>query len=164
MVGQDDRRERIIREIIKILPDVAKTLKQAFAAHGSLKLPPGSHLTTAEMRVLIHLAEYGAQTMSELAQGMKMTRASATSLVRPLVALGLVRRSRDLRDGRVVRVELTDHAKEVADRVVLSLRAEIEAVLTGVDTDKCAVFLECLERFAGSGKGEASEKPEVKES
>lgn len=156
MSERSNKRERIIREIIKVLPDVAKVLREAVAAHGSLGLPPGCHVTTAEMRVLIHLAEYGPQTMTELAQGMKMTRASATSLVRPLVALGLVRRWQDSQDARVVHVELTEHAKEAADKVISGIREEIEAVLTGLEDDKCAIFLECLERFAGSAAGRRS--------
>ncbi len=160
-------RERIIREVLKILPGLAKKLTKDVASHaearGGLARPPATGstsslveagavappLSTAQVRTLIHLALYGPQTMGELAEGMHVTPASASGLVKPLVAAGLVERARDEQDERVVRVRLSPKAQELADRICAGWRREVETALEGMDDEACAHFLEGLERLAG---------------
>ncbi len=160
-------RERIIREVLKILPGLAKKLTKDVASHaearGSVAVLPGAGsargraeigalappLSTAQVRTLVHLALYGPQTMGELAEGMHVAAASASGLVKPLVAAGLVERARDESDERVVRVRLSPKAQELADRICAGWRREVEAALEGMDDEACAHFLEGLERLAG---------------
>lgn len=158
-----DERERIMREIIKVLPELAKSLNRDVAAHAGAAreaaagapaaagagqgAPP--EVSAAQLRTLIHLAQYGPQTMGELAEGMQITMASATGLVKPLVALGYVTRTRDANDQRVVRVGLSDRARQMADGILAERRREVEDALAGVDDRACRMFLEVLERLAG---------------
>jgi DNA-binding MarR family transcriptional regulator len=162
-----EERERIIREVIKVLPELATSLNRDVAMHataaawpedatGRTAGRPGAGatgvLSTAQVRTLVHLAQYGPQTMGELAEGMQVTTASATGLVKPLVALGHVTRSRDPRDERVVRVALSPRAQALADRILAQLRREVEAALAGMYDAACRDFLEGLERLVGRRK------------
>ena len=146
-----EERERIIREVIKVLPELAKSLERDVAkhpAHGRENAGVGP-LSTAQVRTLVHLAQYGPQSMGELAEGMQVTNASATGLVKPLAAMGHVIRSRDPEDERVVRVGLSPRARVLADQILHERRAEVEAALAGMDDESCRHFLEGLERLVG---------------
>jgi DNA-binding MarR family transcriptional regulator len=151
-----DGRERIVREVIKLLPELAKSLNRDVAAHAAAAHaaagnaaggPPA--VSGAQLRTLIHLAQYGPQTMGELAEGMQITMASATGLVKPLVQLGYVTRGRDATDRRVVRVGLSPRAQEMADQMLADRRREVEAALSGMNDQACRDFLEGLERLVG---------------
>jgi DNA-binding MarR family transcriptional regulator len=175
-----DERERIIREVIKVLPELAKSLNRDVAAHATAMheaaqaaaeaavsggpegtpraasaaataspSSPPPEVSAAQLRTLVHLAQYGAQTMGELAEGMQISMASATGLVKPLVARGYVTRSRDPRDQRVVRVGLSPHAQQLADQMLAERRREVEAALSGMNDQACRDFLEGLERLVG---------------
>jgi DNA-binding MarR family transcriptional regulator len=178
--GEMDERERIIREVIKVLPELARSLNRDATAHASgmyeaaqMATAPGAaqagtdvslgrravpgaaaapEVSAAQLRTLIHLAQYGPQTMGELAEGMQITMASATGLVKPLVALGYVTRSRAPHDQRVVRVALSGGAQEMADRLLAERRREVEAALSGMNDQACRDFLEGLERLVGRNR------------
>jgi len=157
-----DERERVIREIIKVLPELAKSLNRDVASHAAAmqataKQAAASHpgaqpvgaVSTAQLRALVHLAQYGPQTMGELAEGLRITTASATGLVNPLVHMGHVTRSRDPNDRRVVRIGLSDQAQALAGGIISERRREVEAALDGMDLEACRCFLDALERLAG---------------
>lgn len=154
-----EERELIIREVLKVLPALAKSLNRDTVLHTTARSHTGNgagrgvgdrgSISTAQVRTLVHLAQYGPQTMGELAEGMRISMASATGLVKPLCAAGLVDRSRDPRDRRVVRVGLSPQARELADRILAGWRREVEAALAGMDDEACRHFLEGLERLAG---------------
>jgi DNA-binding MarR family transcriptional regulator len=158
-----DERERVIREVIKVLPELAKSLNRDVAAHsaaahaaaqtavhatGTQGAAPAT-VSTAQLRALVHLAQYGLQTMGDLAEGMQITTASATGLINPLVDMGHVMRARDPKDRRVVRIGLTEQAQALADGMIAERRREVEAALEGMDLEGCRCFLEGLERLAG---------------
>ena len=143
-----DERERIIREIIKVLPELATSLNRDAAMHEHAAAA-GHVVSMAQIRTLVHLAQYGPQTMGELAEGLQITMASTTGLVKPLAAMGYVTRSRDDHDRRVVRVGLSPEAQVMADRILVERRLEVEAALTGMDDASCRHFLQGLERLAG---------------
>jgi len=175
-------RDRIVSEVLKLLPDLARGLRRGLAAHGTLldscrdstasgmvgdtktigaegrgaavprgdahSSKPERKVTPAMMRTWIHLAQYGSQTMGELAEGLKISTASATDIVQPLVELGYVKRSRDPGDRRVVRVSLTEEAQALADQILAELRAEVQSALADLDDEACRCFLAGLERLA----------------
>jgi DNA-binding MarR family transcriptional regulator len=160
-----DERERVIREVIKVLPELAKNLTRDVAAHSAAAREaaaragathaaggaemPSTGVSGAQLRALVHLAQYGPQTMSELAEGLQITTASATGLINPLVAMGHVARARDVSDRRVVRIGLTQQAQALADGMIAERRREVEAALEGMDLAACCCFLEGIERLAG---------------
>jgi DNA-binding MarR family transcriptional regulator len=135
--------ERIVSEILKLLPELGKAFKDSIPDHA--KSRPATY---AQMKVLVHLAEYGPQTMGELAQGLRITTPSATGLVNPLADIGMVVRERDGQDRRVVRVRLSAEAEVIARDVLAKRRHDIEAALEGMDAEAQLHFLEGLTRLA----------------
>lgn len=153
-----DEREHIIREVIKVLPELARALNREVASHAAAvrEMTRGKErpaLSAAQLRTLIHLAQYGPQTMGELAKGLQITMASATGLVKPLAQLGFVVRSRDNRDERVVRVGLSDEAQGMADQILAHWRQQVEEALSDLDDEDCRRFLEVLGKLAGRKGG-----------
>jgi DNA-binding MarR family transcriptional regulator len=143
-----DEREKIIREIIKVLPELAMSLNRDAGLHEASGAV-GHRVSAAQIRALVHLAQYGRQTMGDLAEGLQITMASATGLIKPLVALGYVVRTHDDDDRRVVWVELSPQAQSMADTILAARRLEVERALAGMDDVSCRHFLEGLERLAG---------------
>ena len=85
-----DESERIVREVLKLLPEIAKALSRTVPEHARMR-----GVSMAQVKTLVHLAQYGPQTMGELAAGLHVTTPSATGLVGPLVDAGYLVRQRD---------------------------------------------------------------------
>lgn len=146
-----DDQARIVRDIIALLPDVAKDLSRK-----PLDCVRREDVSVAQVKVLVHLAQYGPRTMSELAGGLGITLPSATGLVNPLVDMDFVVRDRDEDDKRVVRIRLSPSAQKVADRIMAERRAQVEAALSGLSPQARLHFLEGLERLAAVFRGDIS--------
>jgi DNA-binding MarR family transcriptional regulator len=71
-----------------------------------------SGVTAAQLSALSVLIG-GRRTLGELAQAEQVSSPTMSRLVRELEALGLVKRTRDAGDGRVVWVEWTSHGRDV---------------------------------------------------
>lgn len=74
------------------------------AGYGEIRASYGS--------VLLPLYEQDGLRMVELAERARLSKQTMTTLVRSLERDGLVRRTRDRRDGRAFRIALTDRANE----------------------------------------------------
>lgn len=85
--------------------------------------------------------------MSQIAAGMGITMPSATVLVDRLERHGLAEHRRDPHDRRVVRVQLTRVAQEVAERVLAEWGQRVEAVLTELTPEEQAALVKGLQRM-----------------
>ena len=74
-------------------------------------------LTVPQLRVVFLLAEAGPMRMSPLAQELGITLSACSHLVDKLVSAGLVARSEDPGDRRVVRCSLTDEGQALGQRL-----------------------------------------------
>ena len=136
-----------IVELLRILPELAVTSYRA-APHGhalvgqpagagrTVAVAPGhaqggplgaTPLTHRQMDVVLHLATSGRLAMTELAEGLGVSKAAVTEMVERLVAKGLVRRAVSTSDRRVTIVELTAGAQAQADAMVERWRAPLNA-------------------------------------
>ncbi|WP_224766894.1 MarR family winged helix-turn-helix transcriptional regulator [Janibacter melonis] len=85
----------------------------------------------------------------DLAQSTLVTTGGLTLRVRRLEADGLVSRTRDTKDNRVVHVQLTDKGRALVDRVAEIHFANLDRLLGGLsvrDRDQLATGLGKLER------------------
>lgn len=136
------QQEQLVSEVLKVLPELGRALVDSVPAHaGERRASP------AQMKVLVHLAEYGPQTMGDLAEGLGITTPSATGLVNPLAESGLVERERKPEDRRVVTVRLSDEARDMADHILGARRLTVEGALEGLGTDAQQHVLEGLRRL-----------------
>lgn len=98
---------------------------------------PPDDLTIGHVRALILTVTLPRPTMSDLAQGLKITKASTNALVTRLVARGLITRKVDAKDKRIVRLSLTAKAKNHMARVQKEKTAIVTDLLTNLNaTDK----------------------------
>lgn len=88
-----------------------------------------SGITTSQLATLNAL-EDGPLTMSELAEAKDVAQPTVSQHVSRLEGWGHVRRVSTPEDGRIVRVELTQHGKEVAEK---ANRARDEVVASALE-------------------------------
>jgi len=133
----------MVAEVLKLLPGLSKVLSQSMPEDARRE-----GVSVAQVRVLVHLNEYGPQTMGTLAEGLRITTPSATGLINPLVEMGYVVRERSERDRRVVTVDLSPHARVLAESILAQQRRDVEEALGGMDPEAQTNFLEGLTRLA----------------
>jgi DNA-binding MarR family transcriptional regulator len=75
-------------------------------------------ITYPQYLVLIVLWENEGLPVGEIAKRLKLDAAALTPLVKRLESLGLIRRERDQRDERVMRIHLTDKSKAMRPEIV----------------------------------------------
>jgi DNA-binding MarR family transcriptional regulator len=118
-------------------------------------------LTMPQLRVLFFLGRAGPASVSEVAAGVGVSQPSATETLDKLVKAGLVQRTPDSCDRRVVRAALTPAGREMVDRPWETRRAVLASALqraTPKERAKVARGLELLCRLLEQveGAGEAS--------
>ncbi|KOV97556.1 MarR family transcriptional regulator [Streptomyces sp. NRRL B-1140] len=123
---------------------VAALVRTAFLVDGVYAEAGRAYgLTPQQGKLLCVLLErpYG---MSELGETLGLAKSSLTGLVDRTVRRGLVRREADPRDGRAVRVGLTDEGTALAGKFHAETCRRVEALpsgLSGAERDRLAVLL-----------------------
>jgi DNA-binding MarR family transcriptional regulator len=98
-------------------------------------------LPEAQIKLIVHLAIHGPQTMSEVADGLRVTTPAVTGLVDKLEKRGLVERVRDQEDRRVVRVCLAPHAQQMGEAHLAERRRQMRAVLATLTPEEQQTFI-----------------------
>lgn len=86
----------------------------------------------------------------DLAQSTLVTTGGLTLRVRRLEADGLVQRTRDTKDNRVVHVQLTDKGLELVDRVAEQHFANLDRLLVGLSATERASLAKGLNKLEQS--------------
>ncbi len=97
-----------------------------------------------QIKLLIHLSVHGPQTMSEVADGLRVTTPAITGLVDKLEKRGMLERVRDQEDRRVVRVRLVPRAQQMAEAHVADRRRKMRAVLEALTPEEQQGFIKAL--------------------
>ena len=95
-----------------------------------------SHLGLApfQARTLSFFARFPERTPNEYASRAGRDKAQVTRVLKELESRELITRSRDPRDGRAIRIQLTEAGKR-CDRELEQLRADVAAVLCATISD-----------------------------
>jgi DNA-binding MarR family transcriptional regulator len=129
------------------------------AGAGATREGPGGHggssTSTHAMRAAIHVHQHGTRTIGELAAGLGISYGWASRIVAELEASGMVRRSDDPHDRRVVNVSLTDEATQTLADVYRWRRDAVARALGPLDAagrDAVTVFLRRItDELGGTG-------------
>jgi len=105
-------------------------------------------IPVAQIKLMSYLAVRGAQTMSEIAEGLEVTTPAITGLVDKLEKRGMVERLRDNQDRRVVRVQLSPPARMIAERHLAERRQQVRTVLATLSPEEQRVFVKTLKLLA----------------
>ena len=86
-------------------------------------------MTMPQLRVLFFVGRSGPVSVGQIASGLGISQPSATETLDKLVCKGLVERSPDATDRRIVRSVLTEKGKELIDRPWETRRAVLASAL-----------------------------------
>ncbi len=114
-------------------------------------------VTLTQYRTLVVLASRGPQRLTELAQAVGVTPATATRMCDRLVRKRLIVRRTERGDRRNVRISLSDAGRTLVAVVTSNRRREIEQIVDGITAADRDVFVKVLERFPLAA-GEAPEQ------
>jgi DNA-binding MarR family transcriptional regulator len=155
MTGRDpqlESREALIEEALERIDALAAHRRRAMCEqplHREVSLP--------QLHVLMLLQERGRMMVSELAGLLRISMPSASSIVDRIEENGLVERTRDAADRRVVYVEITDRGRALAEDL-MGLKRETMQRLFGAMTDEelgdMVRGMAALERALGRMHGE----------
>jgi len=115
-------------------------LREIFGTFLRPDTPPSGemNITMGQMHCLGAIAHRGQPTMSEVAEELRLHPSTVTVLVDGLVAHGLVRRTADPRDRRVVRVSETAKGRRNHERHMAQMRARVVDMLGGLSDAELA--------------------------
>jgi DNA-binding MarR family transcriptional regulator len=135
---------RLAGMLLSLLPRIGKLAAQVAHDRGAI--------TLERARILWQLVE-SPRRSGELAQRCALTPASVSELVDLLERDGLVRRSEDPTDRRVVVVEITARGRREIERVGELMKAPVAKIIAGLSSEKRARLAGALddlqEAFAG---------------
>jgi DNA-binding MarR family transcriptional regulator len=106
-------REALIEELLAAVDDLAARRRRAICEqplHREVSLP--------QLHVLMMLQERGRMMVSELAGLLHISMPSTSSIVDRVEENGLVERTRDAADRRVVYVEITDRGRALVEEMM----------------------------------------------
>jgi len=113
--------------------------------HSELAEQMVSGITGSQFFVLKKISEKGRMTVTEVAERLAVSLSAITALVDRLVKNGLVVRSRDEQDRRLVWLEPTDKGREILGRCIESRKkvaAKYFGRLPGEDIEKLVEIYE----------------------
>ena len=132
------------------LVDLAAETRESIrsSVHMLRRVDHASGLTTSQLATLTAL-EDGPLTMSELAEIKDVAQPTMSQHVSRLEGWGHVRRASTPEDGRIVRVELTQHGKEVADKANRARDEVVAAALEQLSEEQHAALQEGITILRG---------------
>lgn len=145
-IATADRVERI--------GEVDDLLREIFGTYLRPEPPPSRemNITMGQMHCLGAIARLDNPTMSEVAEQLKLHPSTVTVLVDGLVAHGLVSRTADQRDRRVVRVKETAKGRRSHERHMGQMRARVTEMLGGLSDEDLGKVLDSLETLRDTAR------------
>jgi DNA-binding MarR family transcriptional regulator len=129
---------------------VTKNYRNTRVLPGLAEQSGGSRLTRATFELLAVIYRYGPLRVSELVQRVGVDQSTVSRQIRPLEELGLVVRSEDAADRRVVWLDATDAGMDVMRKLRRRVNRNVEAALASWSPADRETFGKLLERFRQS--------------
>lgn len=134
------------REIVGLFLDVF------VAGAAAIRSKPGdiqAELSPKLVRALLYLVRHGGSetTVGSLADGLGVSLGWASRVADELVAIGFLTRIRDSRDRRIVRLELSERAKEAGNKLWAARERAVTAALSEVSPSEGQAIVRFLRRF-----------------
>jgi DNA-binding MarR family transcriptional regulator len=146
------RREELVSRIVELAPAMRRAFDVRPRAEERTTWLP---LTGHQLDALAAL-DAASLTMRELCDRLDITESAGTALSDRLVARGMVTRQADPADRRVVRLALSDTARQMVDGYRRSKQDRIARTLSALDDDDLAALVRIYETVVAaseSGRG-----------
>ncbi len=123
--------ETVVRHILKLAEDIYRGIKPSIPLEWLT-----SDITVAQLRVLLVLYADGPSRMSSIASTIGIAVSTATGIVDNLIKKGLVTRSDDPEDRRLVICTLSSQGQETINRLWTMGQFQIEKLLQGLSLEQ----------------------------
>ncbi|WP_425806499.1 MarR family winged helix-turn-helix transcriptional regulator [Desulfitobacterium sp. Sab5] len=121
-----------------------------------------ARISNSQFNALLKLKEFGSLTMGELCKHLFTACSTVTDLADRLERGGLVERIRDVKDRRIVHINLLPKGEEVVDAVIRERQVFLEKVMKTYSEEESAVLLKTLVNLVNRmGKEEKAYIPET---
>ncbi len=131
--------------LLYLLAAVSDRASAQFHAHARTQ-----GLRVPEWRVLACLMDEDGAMVTRLAQLSLMEQSRLTKIIDQMAGRGLVSRHSDPRDGRRVRVYLTNAGRSLAGRLVIDAQKHEAEVLSRLEPDEAAILKPVLQKLLSS--------------
>ncbi|MHB1613590.1 MAG: MarR family winged helix-turn-helix transcriptional regulator [Actinomycetes bacterium] len=142
--ADQSRRQDLVDRFVALTP----TLVKRFSAAGPGGLPTDLASLTLRQLEVVRLLSSQPSTMRALAAGLGASESATSELVDRLVRRGLLERTADPDDRRVVRVRLAPPARLLADRFHAHRQQRARQVLSVLSEPELACFVDIVETIA----------------
>jgi DNA-binding MarR family transcriptional regulator len=133
------KKERLIREIIELQREADRARRQY-----GLDVWMTLTLTRAQLKSLFFISNHGSTNSKELAAALRVTPTNTTGIVDRLVKQGLVSRTEDTRDRRMLLLRATDEGEELLVKLRERRRGYMSEVLARMSVDELVTLAQGL--------------------
>lgn len=138
-----NQHKQLISELYEAMADFKRTMMRSRD-----QLLGELQLTRTQIEVMMLLADKDNQTIGELATSLAVTHSASTQTVETLVKRGLVERTPDKTDRRIVRTSLGAEGHALANRLHVGRMARMNEVFADMSDDELKLMIMVLERLA----------------
>lgn len=136
----------IIQELIDRYVSVSFQVHKK--AESLIKCQIGNDLTNDQHYILRYIHQANKCTSSELADAFEVNKSAITAIINRMVDRGLILRTRDENDRRVVYLTLTDDGRELFEQAQEKVRLLVESIITQFEETEIKNFIDTYEKLA----------------
>ena len=119
-------------------------LVRSLGLHKPDQTPCGQPVSVAEAHALLEIAREPGLTQNNLASRLGLEKSTVSRIAGMLERRRWIRRVRDERDARFVRLHLTQHGIKANVRIAESRRGKFERIFRGIPPDRRRSIVESL--------------------
>ncbi|WP_059170311.1 MarR family winged helix-turn-helix transcriptional regulator [Bacillus sp. FJAT-27445] len=139
--------KQAIQELIDRYIAVSFTVEKK--AETMIKEQIGSDLTNDQHYVLRYISKKGECTSTELAEVFGVNKSAITAIITRLTDKGLVYRTRNEEDRRIVYLALTEEGIDLFEKAEQRIYALVETIITKFDKEEIRAFIDTYEKLSG---------------
>ncbi|MCH6264070.1 MULTISPECIES: MarR family winged helix-turn-helix transcriptional regulator [Neobacillus] len=117
-------------------------------AEALIKNQLGNELTNDQHYILRYIHQTGECTSTELAEVFQVNKSAITAIITRMTDRGLIQRTRDEKDRRVVYLTLTKEGIELFQSAQEKVHQLVESIITQFDETEITTFINTYEKLA----------------
>lgn len=117
-------------------------------AESLIKCQLGNDLTNDQHYILRYMFNSGSCTSTELAEVFEVNKSAITAIISRMADRGLIERTRDENDRRVVYLTLTDEGKDLYQKAQERIHYLVESIITQFEEPEIKAFINTYEKLA----------------
>lgn len=137
--------DKIIKELINKYIELSFSVQRK--AECLVKEQIGSDLTNDQHYTLRYISNVGSCTSSQLAEQFNVQKSAITAIITRLFEKGLIQRTRDENDRRVVYLTLTDKGNELFLQTEERIYKLVESFITQFEQEEITQFMKTYEKL-----------------